>query len=445
MYISKVRLTNVRCFKDATINLDCSPKSLLLTGNNGTGKSAVLRSIAMGLCDEASAGGLLRELPGDFIRDGEKSAEIEIWISAEGEENWIILTELALYGGFNFERVHQKYYKNKIDRKNEVKWENFPWEKMFVAGYGAGLRTEGTEDYDQYFSGDAVYTLFKHSQTLQNPELAWRRLESVVNNDKSLKDKINKDISEILHKVLGLENGTEVQLKPNGIFMSKGNQQGEDVEIGSTGDGYRAITTLTLDLLSWQFLMQNKNFDKDSIWEPLLLGGMRGIVIIDEIEKHMHPLLQREIIKHLYEKFKNLQFIISTHSPLCVSGTADIGEYEDPRYKIYCTYEKEDKTAGLEKNAIPFGLRYEQILMDYFKLPAAINIELEKKVNRMRELFAQNVRTPQQDEELKLLGEELEKITPMAYEKEENRRIKIEIKKNRELLLSELKKLNDQG
>ena len=72
----------------------------MLTGNNGTGKSAVLRSIAMGLCDEASAGGLLRELPGDFIRDGETSAEIVIWISAEGEENWIILTELALYGGF---------------------------------------------------------------------------------------------------------------------------------------------------------------------------------------------------------------------------------------------------------------------------------------------------------------------------------------------------------
>ena len=63
MYISKITLTNVRCFIDETIELGDSHPSLLIAGNNATGKSSILRSIAMGLCDEASAGGLCVNFP----------------------------------------------------------------------------------------------------------------------------------------------------------------------------------------------------------------------------------------------------------------------------------------------------------------------------------------------------------------------------------------------
>jgi DNA repair exonuclease SbcCD ATPase subunit len=86
MYISKIRLENVCCFKDETIELGDSHPSLLITGNNATGKSSILRSIAVGLCDEASAGGLLRELPGDFIRTGKNDATIEIEFKEEDGE-----------------------------------------------------------------------------------------------------------------------------------------------------------------------------------------------------------------------------------------------------------------------------------------------------------------------------------------------------------------------
>lgn len=446
MYISKIKLINVRCFSEETIDLGYLHPSLLITGNNGTGKSAILRSIAMGLCDEASAGGLLRELPGDFIREGEDDATIEIWFTGEDEKKWIIVTNLVLYRELNFERVHQKYYIDEVKDENEEKdWRKFPWEKLFIAGYGAGLRTDGTEDYDQYFSGDAVYTLFKYSQTLQNPELSWRRLESVANNDKDKKYKINKEISGILHDVLDLDVDSDVQLKPNGIFIVKGKQEKEKVELGSVGDGYRAITTLILDLLSWQFLMQNKDYEDEANWDPLSLDDMKGIVIIDEIEKHLHPLLQRQIIEHLHNKFKNIQFIISTHSPLCVSGTADIGEYDDLRYKIYCSYEKEDMTSGIEEHEIPQGLRYDQILVDYFKLPTTINIELEKKVNRLRELFALDDLSPEEEKELELLGTELEENAPILYEREEDRRMEIEMDKSRKLLINEIQKLKDEG
>jgi len=437
----------VRSFRDETVELGDSHPSLLIAGNNATGKSCILRGIAMGLCDEASAGGLLRELPGDFIRTGEPEASIEIEFTEENGVKWFILTELNLYEKLNFERVKQRYYINEVKKDDPGEnWQEFPWEKLFVVGYGAGLRTDGTSDYEEYFSGDAVYTLFKYSQTLQNPELAWRRLESRANSDEQLRKKINEEIAGILNDILDLDADSTVQLKPNGIFIIGDQQRPEDIEpedkgkgieLGSVGDGYRAITTLILDLLSWQLLMQNKDVEDEKDWKPLSLDEIKGIVIIDEIEKHLHPLLQRQIIEHLYSKFPNIQFIISTHSPLCVSGTADIGEHGDQRYKIYCSYEMGDLRTGIVELEIPRGLRYDQILIDYFKLPSTINIKLQAKVDRLRELFMKEKLEPKEKDELKSLDEELKKYSPLLAEREEDRRAEMETKE----LTKELKAL----
>lgn len=88
MYITKVRLEDVRCFEEAVIDLSEHElgTSVLIAGNNGIGKSAILRAIAMGLCDRDSAASLLRELEGNYIRKqakksgkkGKKRATIEI-------------------------------------------------------------------------------------------------------------------------------------------------------------------------------------------------------------------------------------------------------------------------------------------------------------------------------------------------------------------------------
>lgn len=422
----------MRCFRDETIELGDTHPSFMIAGNNGTGKSSVLRSIAMGLCDEASAGGLLRELPGDFIREGEDSATIEIWFTEECGVSWIVVTELTLHQELNFERVNQKYYKDEIIKSKMADWNEFPWEKLFIAGYGAGLRTDGTEDYDQYFSGDAVYSLFKYSQTLQNPELSWRRLRDIDGIDEV---SVDANISGILGEVLALDDSCRVILEPNGIFIDKSWGQ---VELGAAGDGYRATTTLVLDLLSWLFLMQNKNSKTTGNWHPLSLEKISGIVIIDEVEKHLHPLLQRQIIEHLHNKFKKIQFIISTHSPLCVSGTADIGELENPLYKIYGSYDKGDMLSGLDELEIPRGLRSDQILIDYFKLPTTINRKLQKKVDRLRELFMIEEPSPKEKIELNDLNEELKKYSPQLAERESDRLAEMETRKITEELRAQL-------
>ena len=442
MYITKIKLENIRCFKDPVIDLHGDKKSILIPGNNSTGKTALLRSIAMGLCDEASTSSLLRDLYGNFIKYGENEARITIeLLENKNSKPWIIETILHYNKELDFERVSQKYYKESKDKYPNDKdegWGNFPWKDIFVIGYGPYLRTEGNEAYDQYFAGDAVYTLFVPDHDFQISELSWRRMISYPKLKVNERKKINNEISSILVSILDLENEqVNIELKENGIFFIYDKLE---VELKTVGDGYRALTTFVLDLLSWIYL---KNVKEESGFDFSLenIKKINGIVIIDELEQHLHPLLQRKIVSQLHNIFENIQFIISTHSPLCVSGTADVGEISDPEYVIYSSYINEEGNADLEELEVPRGLRYDQVLIDYFKLPTTINIVIADKVTRLRELFALDDLNKKETMELKLLESELEKYFPTLYEREEDRQTEIQMNKSRELLIKELNKI----
>ncbi|MFL5740145.1 MAG: AAA family ATPase, partial [Flavisolibacter sp.] len=329
MYISKIRLENIRRYHDTTIELSIG-KSVLICGNNGSGKSSLLRSIAMGVCDQASSGALLRDLTGDFIRKSsqpksEREAHISIELANSSDDKYLIRTDIKTKADAIFETVRTSTKKN----DSAVESNDFPWEKIFITAYGPGLRTEGAEDYVQYFPADAVYSLFDYTYPLQNPELAWRRFIDAARNPAekndpkgadSAEEQISGLIANELKKILALDTlDDEISLENNGIFVksSWGKQ-----ELSALGDGYRSLITLILDILSWNLLFQNheiilKNYEnnEEQIWNPITdFTSIEGIIVIDEIEKHLHPKLQHNIISHLKDVFPKVQFIISTHS-----------------------------------------------------------------------------------------------------------------------------------
>lgn len=389
MYITKISLNNVRCYKEVIIDLDKKHDvySLMVAGNNGSGKSAILRAIAMGLCDQASAGSLLRELLGDFIRkeigntDKRRKAILTIDLKDhEGKTGYQIKTVLKINDEIGFEVVDQ-YLKTPDNPAAEQ--EDFPFNQIFVTAYGAGLRTEGTEDYGQYFAADSVYSLFKYSQPLQNPEISWRRLVEASGGDEQ---NIRKSIEEKLLTILNLTENpglNKITLKNNGIYVTS---DWGTHELSALGDGYRALTNMLMDIYSWLLLMKNHKAilaELDDLepreWEPLDFDeDFRGIIIIDEIEKHLHPKLQRLVIDKFKEIFPCIQFILSSHSALCVAGTADI----EDEFKIYITRKKED--AGHEAilwDDATDGMRTDQILDTIFNVPY-IN---QATVNKLRE------------------------------------------------------------
>ena len=302
MKINRLRLKNIRCFEDLTLEL--GGESALVIGDNGDGKSTVLRSIAMGLCDDSSASALFRDLYGDSVRQSADEGTIEVELE---DGNSRFQTQITIRSLRSFECVEQALYRINKRKTNlpELKQDDFPWEGIFAVGYGPGIRVQGTADYDYYLTVDALYPLFVYDRPLQNPELVIRRLIAPSGTTSSSAATLDK-LRELLKQVLQLESEDRVELTKAGIEVRT--RQGQ-YALSSLGDGYRSTMTWVLDMISWWFLKKGVDF-----------ADIDGIVLIDEIEQHLHPHWQRNIMRLLTQNFPKVQFIATTHSPLVASG-----------------------------------------------------------------------------------------------------------------------------
>ena len=232
---------------------------------------------------------------------------------------------------YPWRKINQIY---KTKEPERIKDSDFDWKRVFATAYGSGLRTIGTEDFQRYFTGDSIYSLFRDDVTLQNPELAIRRISTSVTEQSTatnLPEQITIFQEALLHWIgqILILNNKSLEVHGNGIFVC-GDDNGDKVPLAAAGDGYKALTALILDMLSWWFLYafyDAKTGDRNEAEITLdsidSLKNMNGVVIIDEIEQHLHPKWQSNILPSLEKNFPQVQFVVATHSPLVVSSSED--------------------------------------------------------------------------------------------------------------------------
>ena len=375
MYVTDIEIKNIRNIKDLKIDFTSKSRSMILSGNNGSGKSTVLRCIAMGISDEDSAASVLRDMSGEFVKKGEKEGIITIKLTHYNGQKLKIETTIKSLPAF--EKVYQKVYINNNSIYEQIEQERFPWHKIFIAGYGAGVRNLGTADYQHYVPIDALYSLFKYDVALQNPELSMRRLiesarkKSLKNEDNGLDSaqKMEKHLTNILKQVLNLENRDEVKLTATNIeIKSKWGRQ----ELSTLGDGYISTTTWILDLFSW-WMLHLKLSNKDVLENK----EIKGIVLIDEIEQHLHPIWQVKIIRLLRESFPKIQFISTTHSPLVISSDGDV--------PVMVLNEIQPKTI------LASGWLAEDIYREIMGLNSSRSVEVKNQIQTFKELHLKKI------------------------------------------------------
>lgn len=339
LYISRVRLTNIRCFDSLDIRLREPGRSVgwtALVGDNATGKSTLLRSIAMGLCDEASAAGLLKESDEGYIRRGKDTAviDIELFEPRYPKRVFRITTRVL-------RRWRRRRMFSDIVRQTTIpKSETFPWEQIFVSGYGAGRGVAGTGDISAYSAIDAVYNLFNYSEGLQNPELTIRRL-----SERS--DLLQR---EIFHSLSTFADTKEIHLTSRGIVVD--GAWGKRMPLRDLADGHRSSFLWLTDLIGWALA-----------YKPDIRGlhGIRGIVLIDELEQHLHARWSRRAVDDLRQLLPNVQFVIATHSPL-IGSSVGLQLDEKRQDNLFVL----EATDGNRVEAIPHefmtGWRIDQVL-----------------------------------------------------------------------------------
>jgi hypothetical protein len=301
MYVSNLVLNNIRGFGDEFIlnvmTLNGSPRfRTVLIGKNGTCKTTLLRCISLSVCWREDANALIAEPIGPMIAQGKREAIIEVTLRDASSKREPIQIRSVL----RREKGRRDYVAEQTGREN-LKVPIFVW------GVGAGRSGEGVDPYREFQIVDSVYSLFNYQQSSLTPaELVIRRLKDFRVSRKGIYKKTIAGIK----RVLGLDASAQFRLgKAGGVFVTAP-AVGRDVPIEAWADGYRLTTNWLLDVYSWAMRA-------NAVTQG---GGVQGILLIDEIEQHIHPSLHTTLLGELSHLFPEAQIFMTTHSPLTTLG-----------------------------------------------------------------------------------------------------------------------------
>jgi predicted ATP-binding protein involved in virulence len=191
--------------------------------------------------------------------------------------------------------------------------------------------------------------------------------------------------TEVLGKVL--RGAKFKEITPNREIMFEDN--GVAVTIDQLGDGHRSMTAWIGDLV--------RRLVDACPDDPL---GAQGIVLVDEIDIHLHPAWQRTIVEDVRELFPNLQFIVSSHSPF-------IAQDMRPEDKIIVFKRQGEESVHSEDVGFVKGWRVDQILTSYlFDLKTTRDISItiaEQEYQQLLDLRATGEFTTRDKKRLKEL------------------------------------------
>ncbi|MGB8260004.1 MAG: AAA family ATPase [Terracidiphilus sp.] len=327
MNVDSLTIENIRCFDNIKIDL-AEAKWVTLLGPNGCGKSTALHSLSLLLAGPEGAQKLLPR-PVGWLRDESKLGKIGVRVRKSqhdpGQYGTKKLTEsfgysYSLVGGKPLSVNNRLYTEPGIVenpqhiltwlRQNALTSTGKGW---FAVGYGAFRRlTRKSQIIVPSLEPQARFTNFLTQFQEDEPLSAFEQwmvyLEfRISKGDKEAKRQQDLGITAI-NALLPAGTRFHGVTAEGRILFEVG---GSTVPTISLSDGYRSVLALSGDLV-WR-LIQSFPDTEDPLHEE-------GVVLIDELDIHLHPIWQRDIAQLLQKQFPNLQFIVATHSPLIASG-----------------------------------------------------------------------------------------------------------------------------
>lgn len=389
-YITKIHIDQVRHLKNVDIELSQDRrKHLILTGKNGSGKTSLLNAIKSNL--QAINDGARKEI---LQGNAERIAALELELK---EKNLRKKEKAFAEESIDFIKKQNKNISAGIDLSfnTEDKLEEQYFEGKFITAYFPADRLtkisvpHGVEDVKlktAYHVGEApVRDLIKYLVHLKTQQ-AYAQNEGDINAVKKIDDWF-KQFEDALQKLM---DDDSIKLKydyKNYNFII--NQNGKNpFGFNELSDGFSAAIYILADLLMRMdqgWLLKNTVLDKT----------VEGVVLIDEIETHLHLELQKSILPFLTEMFPNLQFIVTTHSPFVVNSLEDA-----------VIYDLENKT--LVKNGLS-NVTYEGIVEGYFGADT-LSATLREKFEQYKRLLQKSPLTDDDYDEIMSLEQYLDEI-----------------------------------
>ncbi|MDZ4681140.1 MAG: AAA family ATPase [Saprospiraceae bacterium] len=386
-HFTKLTLQNLRSFeKKQTLsfqNKDGQPARWnIIIGDNGVGKTTVLRALALVLLFyKNSALWKKQVLPEVFLRGKEKHPHIGF-----GVKKIMEIDESSMDYQFDLEVTDTDFLPGiASDFLTISDWV----EGLNVFAYGASRKIGNTQLTSESNSFPAA-SLFDENALLTNAEEWLVRTEYLALKGGKAKDTLEK-ITHLLIRLFDEEiQDIEIQTKgdrPVAMFKTDYGW----VELHNLSLGYKTLIGWMVDFAKGMF--ERYPDSKDPLSEP-------AVLLIDEIDLHLHPKLQQRLMKFLTDSFPKTQFIATAHSPLVVQSAENSN---------VILLKKSGDHAVVEQN--PFEIknwRIDQLLTsDLYGLSSARAPQTEAKIERRRAILKKDKRSKKEAAELEKLDEEL--------------------------------------
>lgn len=305
--VEKISITNFKNIEQLT--LDLTKDSSLdgywscIAGINGAGKSAILQALCIVLLGEKYAAELGSTRLRRMIRrtpEGQlDSAKIEAWVR-DGDSLTRIALPLFKEGVDELElRKDPDYFKMR------QLWEDM--KTSVLVSYGAARNL--TQDEEKKHESQARQV--QRQMTLFDPLTRIADVEVLVKAGQGNETK-RRTLQRLLEKIL---NKDELWVFYEDDRLKFG-RTGTRVDAIDLPDGFRSTVAWLADLCAaWHDTTPEGGPERDT--DP---SRITGIVLLDEIDLHLHPSMARSIVPRLREVLPHVQFIVTTHSPLVLSS-----------------------------------------------------------------------------------------------------------------------------
>lgn len=343
MYLKKLKLHNFRCYEK--LEIDFNRQLTVLVGKNGSGKTTVLEAIAIALgtwfvgFNIVNAKGInkrtdpLRKAYQIGATDDVQTqfpVEIEAWGKIEESKDQILHWKRELYTptGTMTTKDAKEIVEYAAEYQKAISEGRTDIYLPIVAYYGTGRLwdyhrqkridvfkvSSRTNGYIDCLDGTANVKLMMDWFQIMTINKYQRQEENLESNPEL--DTVYLAMEKCLKNLSGY---SDVKIRYNmgtqelDVYYSEQDKQRMRIPLNQLSDGYKGMISLVADI-AYRMATLNPQLGT----EVLTKGD--GVVLIDEVDLHLHPAWQQKVIDNLMDIFPKVQFIVSTHAPAIISS-----------------------------------------------------------------------------------------------------------------------------
>lgn len=377
MHVRRLHIENIRSIERLEIDIQEPAAGWhVILGDNGSGKSSVVRALALALIGPSDAPATRQDW-GDWVRRDAAAGHIEVQLSHDRElDRWAgkgrvgnapvnIELDIQRPAKDSGTKGAQRALETVSDHADRTIWGGGTgW---FSASFGPFRRfTGGDKEYDRLFisnPGLALHLSAFGEEVALGEALRWlQELQFKAYERHPESTALLDGVLDFMRRSALLPHGAQIEeITSDAVLFKDG--AGTCVPVEQLSDGFRSVLSMTFEMLRGMVMAYGSETVLRTLDPEATAIRLPGVVAVDEIDSHLHPTWQKRIGDWLTGRFPEVQFVVTTHSPIICRSAAQGSIWRLPTPG---SDEQPHQISGKDRDRLVYGSILDALDTEYF-------------------------------------------------------------------------------